>query len=310
MSRCNARRGTVGALFAIVALANGERAAVAQAENEAAARALFTEARSLMDAGQYAQACPKLEAANRLYVGSGLLLNLGDCYEHVGRTASAWTTFGGAASAAKRELRDQNESEARQRQSALEPHLTKLSIRVRGESPQMVVKRDGTPVDRAAWITPLPIDPGTHVLSAVAPGRVSWSSSFLATEPGVTVTVDVPELAKSPVLAQVEPPRSEHVPYWTRRRIAGVATASLGVVALGVGSVLGLEAKSLYGTATDETGTARHQDSVTAVNLGNAATWTLVGGGALAVVGVTIWLTAPNAHVSVNGNGLSFVRSF
>src|SRR5688572_27022649 len=84
----------------------------AQAENQAAARALFEEARDLAKAGNYSAACPKFEAANRLYASPGALLNLADCYEHLGRTASAWSQFGEAASVAERADRSDVAEEA------------------------------------------------------------------------------------------------------------------------------------------------------------------------------------------------------
>src|SRR5262245_2191529 len=114
----------------------------AQVEDEAGARALFNEARELMRTGNYDAACPKLEATRRLYAGSGVLLNLGDCYEHLGRTASAWTTFGEAASTAARLGRAEDETEAKRRQAAIEPRLSRLSIRIMKETPQLRVKRD------------------------------------------------------------------------------------------------------------------------------------------------------------------------
>ena len=93
----------VAASLAVVTLA--PRMLRAQAEDQAAARALFNEGRELLTAGRYAEACPKFEAARKLYASAGILLNLGDCYERLGRTASAWTEFGEAVSLARRTAR-------------------------------------------------------------------------------------------------------------------------------------------------------------------------------------------------------------
>ena len=92
-----------------------------------------------MKAGKYAEACPKLEAAQKLYSSAGILLNLGDCYEKIGRTASAWTRFGEAVSVATRSNRADDADEARRRQEALEPALVRLVIRVPSPVPGLVV---------------------------------------------------------------------------------------------------------------------------------------------------------------------------
>src|ERR1700759_2729062 len=76
----------------------------AQAESgsdPATARALFADARKLMAAKHYDQARPKLEESQRLDSGIGTMYNLADCWEHIGRTASAWAMFLDTAAAAR-----------------------------------------------------------------------------------------------------------------------------------------------------------------------------------------------------------------
>ena len=51
----------------------------------AAAESLFQEARKLMDAKRYGEACPKLVASHKLAPAVGTLLNLADCYERGGQ---------------------------------------------------------------------------------------------------------------------------------------------------------------------------------------------------------------------------------
>ena len=69
--------------------------------NKATAEALVADGRRLMAAGEFAAACPKFAASQRLEPNGGAGFELADCYERLGRTASAWAEFKSAASAAR-----------------------------------------------------------------------------------------------------------------------------------------------------------------------------------------------------------------
>jgi hypothetical protein len=186
-------RGSLAALSFVSASVQAAPAA-AQGQNEAAARALFNDGRQLVKEGRYDEACPKFQAARKLYTSAGLLLNLADCDERANRTASAWAEFADAASAAASAGRQNDEIEAKRRQADLEGRLSRLTIRVTGAARDQVVKRDGAAIDRAAWDSAIPVDPGVHAIVAEAPNRTPWSASVSVTEPGKTVTIEVPEL--------------------------------------------------------------------------------------------------------------------
>jgi hypothetical protein len=203
--RVRDRRVSLGGAFLLIGLCTLTSSALpshalAQAEDQAGARALFTDGKRLMKAGKYAEACPKLEAAQKLYSSAGILLNLGDCYEKIGRTASAWTRFGEAASVATRSNRSEDADEAKRRQDALEPALVRLTIRVSSPVPGLVVSRDGGTLDEAIWGTTLPVDPGDHLVRAEAPGYEPWSTSVSITRRGDTITVKVPKLSATGVV--------------------------------------------------------------------------------------------------------------
>jgi hypothetical protein len=319
MTTCDSLRPRSIALLAALATLIRVAPASAQAEDQATARTLFNDARELMKTGHYDQACPKLEAANKLYSGSGILLNLGDCYEHIGRTASAWTEFGEAASAAERLGRAVDLAEAHRRQSAIEPKLSRLSIHVSKEAPGMLLKRDGTALDHGAWGTAIPVDPGPHAVSAEASGYVAWASTVNVTDLGKTVTVEVPELQPAPAPPAPPPPpapaateapapapaaaTTETPHYWTGRRVASVVVTGVGGLGMGVGGILGLVAKGQYNTAYNEKQPIRDTDSKSAVGTANVATVFVVAGAVVAAGGLVLWLTAPSADVQVGASG-------
>src|SRR5690348_10457717 len=61
------------------------------------AEKLFGEGQSLMASSQFAEACVKFAASQRLDPGIGTLLRLGDCFEKSGRSTSAFRAFQEAA---------------------------------------------------------------------------------------------------------------------------------------------------------------------------------------------------------------------
>ena len=76
-------------LFAPAALAQSS----ASAAEKATAEAMFESGVELMRQNSFKEACPKLEMSQRIEPTVGTLLYLGECYERLGRTASAWVTF-------------------------------------------------------------------------------------------------------------------------------------------------------------------------------------------------------------------------
>jgi len=310
----------------------------AQAEDQAAARALFEEGRRLLREENYEAGCPKFEAARKLYPSAGTLLNLGDCYEHAGRTASAWTTFGEAVTVAGRTNRPDAIVQARAQQAALTPRLVRLAIRVARSVPGLVVRRDGLDVPQGAWGEAIPVDPGTHELRAEAAGYELWSQSIVVAGAGHTATVDIPELhligapavakaavvaAGSPLNTSVRPDPAplfgamttapnERTSVGRTQRIAGLTAAGAGAIALIAAGILSLVAKSEQDAATTEHGSSRVNDSAAAVHLANAATILVVAGGTVMAAGAILWLTSPNtpAQVGTNGHELILRGSF
>src|SRR5262249_9549066 len=158
----------------------------------AAAEALFNEAEKLVASKDYAQACPKYAESLRLDPGVGVMLYLGDCYEHLGKTASAWAEYREAEDLATKRADTKRAALANTRAERLAPKLSRLTIVVATEArvPGLEVKRDGESVGTGQWGTPVPLDPGPHALSASAPGKQSWESSVTIPDNGESVKVN------------------------------------------------------------------------------------------------------------------------
>src|SRR5258707_11130936 len=139
------------------------------AGDKATSEALFGDGRRLMSQGNYAQACPKFEASLKLDPGVGAMLNLADCYEKNGQTASAWAEFREASSAARAAGSRDREELSRQRASALEPKLSRLTIVAGQQSTQG--PRDGTAGGSAGSGKAMPGDPGKAALGGAGAGH-------------------------------------------------------------------------------------------------------------------------------------------
>src|SRR5262249_34298098 len=145
-------------------------AALGQAplRDPAGAEKLFSEARQLLDASKYAEACQKLADSHQLDPAIGTLLNLAQCYAKIGKTATAWATYREAAGAARASGQAEREMKAARAAQALEPDLAKCNITVpEGAAAKGVeVTRNGMLVPKSLWGTSEPIDPGEYLIEA------------------------------------------------------------------------------------------------------------------------------------------------
>jgi tetratricopeptide (TPR) repeat protein len=275
MKKCDPQRSARRA-FSLVASAAAlstllaSPVAHAQAEDQAAARSLFEDGRRLLKNGKYEEACRTLEAASKLYASPGILLNLGDCYEKLGRSASAWTEFGEAAAVAARARRDDQVSEAKRRQAAVEPKIARLTIHVAGDPTDITITRDQTDLASAAWGKGIPVDPGTHEIHAEAPGHQPWTTTVVVSTAGQTVTVEVPVLTVSPTPSLPPPVHEAGEPSGSTPEAVSLETPParprsqvVDWVLLGGGVAIGAAGGVLCGLGISHAGTASNADTTT-----------------------------------------------
>jgi len=304
--------------------------------NRAAAEALFNQGRDLMTAGKFVEACPKFEASQQLDPGLGTMLNLAECYEKTGRTASAWAEYREAIPLARAAGSKARLDLATERAQALQERLSTLTIRAMSgddADPHLEVRRDGVTLQPAELGSPIPVDPGEHVVEAVAPGKQPWSSKVQVTGDSAKISVEIPKLqassdsappsatpAATPVVTTTpdnSPPAMDK-PSGAAQRTTGLVFGGVGVVGIGLGAFFGLQASSKWSDAkakctdypygcgaegTDLRSSAHSQATVSTV--------AFVAGGALLATGVVLYLTAPSTKQNVAvgfGPGSAFVQ--
>lgn len=291
--------------------------AQATADQKAAAEALFDKGLGLMKQGEYAQACAYLEQSQAVERGIGTMLYLAECYEKLGRTASAWALFREAASAAQAEGQSERAQVGAQRAAQLEPQLARLAVLVppAAQVSGLEIFRNGTAVNAPVWGVMVPVDPGPQKIEARAPNYEPWDHTESVAKGG-QLSVTVPRLtalppsqqqpiAAAPVASEPPAPLAAQgtaevdaaSPGSTQRTIA-LVTGAVGVVGLGLGSYFGIRAASKNSDADDACPDERcspaayklHESAQSAATLSNVF---VIGGAALLGAGIVLYFTAP-----------------
>ena len=290
-------------------------------DRKATATALFHAGRELVAEDRAAEACPKFEESYRLFEANGTLINLADCYEQIGKTASAWLTFREVAQKSRRDGQDARADVADDRAHELERRLTKLLVRVGPNAgvAGLVVERDGVELGRAALDVPVPVDPGPHRIAARAPGHAPWETTVRAEGEGATVELSLPALMPSgaPVPLPADEAPTEPRPWQAPMGIALFALGGAGVVAgVALGGAAKAKADGAECSDDDRCTPAGLETRNEAVTLGNVGTGIGIAGAVLGGLGITLWLTAPGddpepaVSLGIGAGGVSARGSF
>lgn len=130
--------------------------------------------RALADGAPPGDPCAELAAAPATI---DTTLALAACHAAAGRTASAWLAYQDAAAKA-RAAHDGRADEAERRARELQPGLVSLRVTVDAKSEGLAVFRDGVALGPGDLGVDVALDPGTHIVSAIAPGRPAWVRSI------------------------------------------------------------------------------------------------------------------------------------
>jgi hypothetical protein len=209
----------------------------------------FEEGRALVKAGNPAEAIPKFLASIAADPTTAAVLNLADCYEKVGKLASAHARFR-QAQELSREKDPPRSDEARKRAELLEPRVSTITFLPPAHPEEARVWIDGVEVPSSEWGKPRPYDAGHHevVMQDKTGKRRIVPVDVRPNAARMTLPIEGVEAPAAPVRApdpSVSPPPAPAPAADTDRsttRTLGIVLGAGGVVAIGVGAVTGLVA--------------------------------------------------------------------
>lgn len=203
------------ALFtAIVSVLLATAARAGRPEDEAQAELAFQAGWQLLEAGDTRAACEKFEISMRLSPASGGALALGECYETLGRTASAFGRYAEAMRLAEAENRGDRVALAKKRKAALGPRLKTIAVTLAPElaDAKVAVRVDGQPLDATLLGFERPADPGDHVIEAAAEGYAPYRAQVVLFDEPVKVTIAMTRVAPAPPSPKVDTPPGAPIP--------------------------------------------------------------------------------------------------
>jgi hypothetical protein len=308
------------ALFAILMLATSATAvaqqpAPAATADEAKRGELYGEGIRLAAASRWAEAKDRFQAALALRASPKVFFSLAQTEEQLGQVASASRDYGRALDAARAAREPEVEASSERAIAAVAPRVPRVRIVVSGAG-EATATLNGEP---AKIGEPLPVDPGAyHVVVSAAGHREATATVAIGerqqidvpigvdqTPSGSVAVVPLPATVSGPRPAETSPVTEGHSGSW---RAAAIVTAGLGLVGVGVGSYLGLDAKSKLDESNnsgcapnDNCSPAAGKIRDDAITAGNASTVAFIVGGVLLAGGVVLWLVAPSRKVATVG---------
>jgi hypothetical protein len=282
---------------------------VAWADDDAKARDLFNKGRGLAKDGRCAEAIAPFQESLKYAEGVGTLLNLGNCYETLGKTASAHRSFLRAAEVAAKND-DKRLAEAKERAHSIEKDVSSLLIHVPVNLKSSAeIRVDGELWPKERWDLPWPIDPGVHDIEVIAPPRPKQTESITVKPHGDKA--DWAVLTKDPATSPLPPARSETPKPDAKEGEASSTQSTLGLVTGGIGAVgiLGGVVSGIISISAHSALTGRctsyplncnpaDRDNLEGMNdnaklSGNISTVSFIVGAVLLAAGAGLYFTAP-----------------
>jgi hypothetical protein len=222
--------------------------------DDAAPDAVLDQGLRSMAAGDLEKACPLIADAVKRPGEHTLrgLLALAECHEKAGHLARATDAYGRAVSVATQQGRTASREQAEAAVARLAPKLARIRIVVApavGGIAGLSVKRGDDLVANDAWGIAVPVDPGTIVVRAEAPGKRPFVSEVKldAGDEIREVRIDALEaLPAKPVPNPTTNSLAEPIddPRWGKLGTAGAIIGGAGLATLAVSLGLALKSSS------------------------------------------------------------------
>ncbi|HEU0031071.1 MAG TPA: hypothetical protein VFQ53_10600 [Kofleriaceae bacterium] len=281
---------------------------------------LFKKGKKLLAEKKYAEACATFEKADQAEPAIGAKLNVAKCYEEWGKLARAWRWYSDAEKMAT-DTADKRAPKIKELIDTLDADVPRLTVKLPdGIDPAVaIVKLDGKRIAPDQIGKEQRVDPGTHALEYTATtgkktknvplekgGSTELTLDVAKPAPDTKVTPDKPDTTRpdttTPPDLTTPKPVSAGDPGRTRR-LAGIAVASAGGLALGIAGYLTLDARSTYKDAlsahcmnqTDMCDDEGVQITKSARSRANTATAISIIGALAVAGGVVLYVTAPKA---------------
>jgi hypothetical protein len=304
-------------LAIVLALSLSAKAAPAQVSDadRAAARALSAEGHEALAKNDYATAADRFARADGLIHAPTLMLGLARAQVGLGKLVTAQETYrrilregapAGSPAPFFRALKD-----AQAEVDALAPRIPFLIIKTSGAGAARITI-DGVEVPNLLLGAKRPVDPGEHVIRAVSDGSAATERTVkLVEREGETVTLELTPLqadkppaverAVAAPIAPLTPPGGEDPMKASAQKTIGVAALAVGGAGLALGGVMGGLALARHGVLKGKCTVppdnrcplSEKSDLDAYSTLGAISTAGFVAGGAVAVLGTVLVLTAP-----------------
>lgn len=237
------RRAAAALSLAIAVSTSALHAQEADAGIRMAARELALTGADAFDKQDYVTALDRFQRAEAVYRAPSIAVMVARCLARVGRVVEAVDKY----EATRRMPLEPNAPEAFHRAvadanaevDAVKARVARLQLRLPADAPPSTeVRLDDKPLPAALIGVDIPVDPGTHRITARAPGRAAFQDELLAAEGGrheLQISLHV-ESGAAPALEPSRDARRGRPPTLAIALLAG------GGVALAGGAVTGVVA--------------------------------------------------------------------